>query len=78
MVDVSSQMRGGDKAPVLRKAEVKADRYAPFFKNVDESSHLAARCLTAFGQNRATAGRRQDETHKDETRKDETRKGCDS
>jgi hypothetical protein len=31
------QMRGGDKAPVVPKAEVKALRYAPFFKNVDES-----------------------------------------
>jgi hypothetical protein len=30
-------MRGGDKAPVVPKAEVKADGYAPFFKNVDES-----------------------------------------
>jgi hypothetical protein len=27
---------GGDKAPVLRKAEAQARRYAPFFKNVDE------------------------------------------
>jgi hypothetical protein len=30
-------MRGGDKAPVAAKAEAKARRYAPFFKNVDES-----------------------------------------
>jgi hypothetical protein len=31
-------MRGGDKALVPRKAEAKARRYTPFFKNVDESS----------------------------------------
>jgi hypothetical protein len=30
-------MRGGDKAPVVPKAEAKARRYTPFFKNVDES-----------------------------------------
>jgi len=50
-------MRGGDKAPVLRKAEAKAGRYTPFFKNVDESSSDTARCLTGFGENRATTRR---------------------
>jgi len=33
--------RGGDKAPVPGKAEAKAGRYAPFFKNVDESGARA-------------------------------------
>jgi hypothetical protein len=33
---------GGDKAPVPRKAEAKAIRYAPFFKNVDESGARTA------------------------------------
>jgi hypothetical protein len=42
MADVFSQMRGGDKALVPRKAEAKACRYAPFFKNVDESGSRAA------------------------------------
>jgi hypothetical protein len=37
MADVFSRMRGGDKALVPRKAEAKACRYAPFFKNVDDS-----------------------------------------
>jgi hypothetical protein len=60
MADVFSQMRGGDKAPVPRKAEAKARRYAPLIINVDDSVHDAARCLTAFGQNPAAAGRRQD------------------
>jgi hypothetical protein len=60
MVDVFSQMRGGDKAPVPRKAEAKARRCAPFIKNVDDSARDAARCLTPFGQNPAAAGRRQD------------------
>jgi hypothetical protein len=27
------QMRGGDKAPLVRKAEAKAGRYQPFSKN---------------------------------------------
>jgi hypothetical protein len=30
--------KGGDKAPVPDKAEAKARRYTPFFKNVDDSS----------------------------------------
>jgi hypothetical protein len=34
--------RGGDKAPVPGKAEAKARRYAPFFKNVDESGARTA------------------------------------
>jgi hypothetical protein len=34
--------RGGDKAPVPGKAEAKAIRYAPFFKNVDESGSRTA------------------------------------
>ena len=42
-------MRGGDKAPVARKAEAKARRYAPFIKNVDDSVLRAAECLTGFG-----------------------------
>jgi hypothetical protein len=46
---------GGDKALVRRKAEAKARRYAPFFKNVDESPSSAAPCLTGFEQNLATA-----------------------
>jgi len=54
-------MRGGDKAPVPGKAEAKADRYAPFFKNVDDCVSRAARCLTGFGQNLAAAGRCRDE-----------------
>jgi hypothetical protein len=33
---------GGDKAPVPGKAEAKARRYAPFFKNVDESGSRSA------------------------------------
>jgi hypothetical protein len=33
---------GGDKAPVPGKAEAKARRYTPFFKNVDESGSRAA------------------------------------
>jgi hypothetical protein len=33
---------GGDKAPVPGKAEAKARRYAPFFKNVDESDSRTA------------------------------------
>jgi hypothetical protein len=37
----SISARGGDKAPVPGKAEAKARRYAPFFKNVDESAALA-------------------------------------
>src|SRR3982074_1411293 len=64
MADVFSQMRGGDKALVPCKAEAKACHCAPFFKNVDDSARGAARCLTAFGQNRAAAGRRQDATRK--------------
>jgi hypothetical protein len=39
---------GGDKAPVPEKAEAKAGRYAPFFKNVDESGARAPRSLTGF------------------------------
>jgi hypothetical protein len=50
-------MRGGDKALVPRKAEAKAGRYTPFFKNVDESSSGAARCLTALRKKRAAGGR---------------------
>jgi hypothetical protein len=61
MTAMFSQMRGGDKAPVPGKAEVKADLYAPFFKNVDDSVGRGRRCLTGFGQNLAAAGRRQDE-----------------
>jgi hypothetical protein len=53
-----SQMWGGDKAPVPGKAEAKAGRYAPFFKNVDDFVSRAARCLTSFGQNLAAARRR--------------------
>jgi hypothetical protein len=34
--------RGGDKAPVPGEAEAKARRYAPFFKNVDESGSRTA------------------------------------
>jgi len=34
--------KGGDKAPVPGKAEAKARRYTPFFKNVDESGWRAA------------------------------------
>jgi len=34
--------KGGDKAPVPGKAEAKARRYAPFFKNVDESGSRSA------------------------------------
>jgi hypothetical protein len=60
MAGVFSQMRGGDKAPVPRKAEAKARRYTPFFKNVDESESAAARCLTGFGGNRAATGRRRE------------------
>jgi hypothetical protein len=60
MAAIFSRMRGGDKAPVLRKAEAKAGRYALFFKNVDDSSGRAARCLTGFGRNSAAAGRRRD------------------
>jgi len=48
--------RGGDKALVPRKAEAKARRYAPFFKNVDESKCCVAQCLTGFGQKRAAGG----------------------
>jgi hypothetical protein len=40
--------RGGDKAPVPAKAEAKAGRYAPFFKNVDESGTRALGSLTGF------------------------------
>jgi hypothetical protein len=40
---------GGDKAPVAGKAEAKAQRYAPFFKNVDDFACRTASCLTAFG-----------------------------
>jgi len=36
------QQGGGDKAPVPGKAEAKARRYAPFFKNVDESGSRSA------------------------------------
>jgi hypothetical protein len=39
---------GGDKAPVAGKAEAKASRYAPFFKNVDESGSRTAASLTGF------------------------------
>jgi len=40
-------LRGGrDKAPVPGKAEAKADRYAPFFKNVDESGARRPPSLT--------------------------------
>jgi hypothetical protein len=41
---------GGDKAPVAGKAEAKAQRYALFFKNVDDFACRAASCLTGFGQ----------------------------
>jgi len=34
--------KGGDKAPVTGKAEAKARRYAPFFKNVDDSGSRPA------------------------------------
>jgi hypothetical protein len=60
MATMFSQMRGGDKAPVLRKAEAKAGRYAPFFKNVDDFVGRVAQCLTRFDQNLAAAGRRRD------------------
>jgi hypothetical protein len=40
----------------VHKAEVKAWRYAPFFKNVDDSSSREARCLTGFGKNPAACG----------------------
>ena len=38
--------KGRDKAPVPVKAEAKAGRYAPFFKNVDESGGRGLRSLT--------------------------------
>jgi hypothetical protein len=57
-----SQMRGRDKAPVPAKAEAKAGRYTPFFKNVDDCLSHAARCLTGFGQSLAATGRRRDES----------------
>jgi hypothetical protein len=41
-------MRGSDKALTVTKAEAKARRYAPFFKNVDDSFVLRHRCLTAL------------------------------
>jgi hypothetical protein len=41
-------MRGSDKALTVTKAEAKAHRYAPFFKNVDDSFPLRQRCLTAL------------------------------
>jgi len=41
-------VRGGDKAPVPGKAEAKAGRYAPFFKNVDESATRALGSLTGL------------------------------
>jgi hypothetical protein len=48
-------MRGGDKALVVVKAEAKARRYAPVFKNVDESCFTIGLCLTALGRNPASA-----------------------
>lgn len=48
-------VRGGDKAPVAGKAEAKAGRYAPFFKNVDESGTRALGSLTGLS---AKTGRR--------------------
>src|SRR6516164_6929989 len=45
-------MRGGDKALLPTKAEAKADRYAPFFKNVDDLFGLGVLCLTALGLER--------------------------
>jgi hypothetical protein len=47
---------GGDKAPVPGKAEAKARRYAPFFKNVDESDAWSARSLTGFRPKSGAAG----------------------
>lgn len=44
-------VRGGDKAPVAGKAEAKAGRYAPFFKNVDESGGRGLRSLTPIRLN---------------------------
>jgi hypothetical protein len=41
----------------VHKAEAKAWRYAPFIKNVDDSSSREARCLTGFGKNPAKPGR---------------------
>jgi hypothetical protein len=41
-------MRGSDKALTVTKAEAKAHRYAPFFKNVDDSFLRHHRCLTAL------------------------------
>jgi hypothetical protein len=48
---------GGDKALVRRKAEAKARRYAPFFKNVDESPSCAAPCLTVLRETGRWCGR---------------------
>jgi hypothetical protein len=48
--------RGGDKAPVPGKAEAKAGRYAPFFKNVDESGVRALGSLTGFRPKPGGAG----------------------
>jgi len=45
-------MRGGDKALSAAKAEAKADRYAPFFKNVDDSFQPGRPCLTGLVGNR--------------------------
>jgi hypothetical protein len=48
-------MRGGDKALSAAKAEAKAHRYAPFFKNVDDFSLSGKRCLTALAPEPASA-----------------------
>jgi hypothetical protein len=48
--------RGGDKAPVPSKAEAKAGRYAPFFKNVDESGTRLLGSLTGFRPKPGDAG----------------------
>jgi hypothetical protein len=54
----SISARGRDKAPIPGKAEAKADRYAPFFKNVDESGARQPRSLTPVRPKSRTFQRR--------------------